>query len=370
MVSLDFLDENRLLFTFHVPGLLHREPGESQQRQIRAEVLALPSGAIQAETVWTLHDRARYLWMLPGGHFLLRDRDTLTQVDANLQSKPLFQFPGPLLWVEMDPTGRYLVTDSEEPTPAATQSADASPSPARSNALNSPGRGGTSTDAQELNPPGQPDLVVRILLRDSGKVLLISRSRIAVHIPLNADGYLESLRGRGLEWLLNLNRFTGGAEIMGRVASTCPPTVNFISQRELLASVCDAAGGDSLVAVTTEGRRLWQYPSLPLDIWPLLVIGPDGSRLARETLAVDHEVNAYQPFGRDDVRGQRVRIVDAATGKVALETPADPVFDAGGNVAISPSGRRVAVLNNGAIQVFDLPPPSQLPDASQAPPKP
>jgi len=37
------------------------------------------------------------------------------------------------------------------------------------------------------------------------------------------------------------------------------------------------------------------------------------------------------------------------------------VLDAGGNVAISPSGRRVAVIVSGAIQVFDLPPPPPLP---------
>ena len=44
-VSLDFLDEDRLLFTFRVPGLIHRDAaGESEERQIRAVVLALPSG--------------------------------------------------------------------------------------------------------------------------------------------------------------------------------------------------------------------------------------------------------------------------------------------------------------------------------------
>jgi hypothetical protein len=63
-----------------------------------------------------------------------------------------------------------------------------------------------------------------------------------------------------------------------------------------------------------------------------------------------------------DVRGQVVRVFDAADGKLALEQPVDPVLDAGGNVAISPSGRRVAALNKGAIEVFDLPTPAPLPD--------
>jgi hypothetical protein len=52
-----------------------------------------------------------------------------------------------------------------------------------------------------------------------------------------------------------------------------------------------------------------------------------------------------------------VTVFDAANGDIALVSPVSPILDAGGNVAISPSGRRVAVLNAGAIQVFDLPAP-------------
>jgi len=40
------------------------------------------------------------------------------------------------------------------------------------------------------------------------------------------------------------------------------------------------------------------------------------------------------------------------------------VLDAGGNVAISPTGRHVAVLSAGAIQVFELPAPSPLPNTA------
>lgn len=56
------------------------------------------------------------------------------------------------------------------------------------------------------------------------------------------------------------------------------------------------------------------------------------------------------------VKGQVVRVFDAVSGKIVLETPVTPTLDGGGNVAVSPSGRRIAVLNGGAIAVFDLPP--------------
>jgi hypothetical protein len=104
-----------------------------------------------------------------------------------------------------------------------------------------------------------------------------------------------------------------------------------------------------------DGHRLWENLSSPQAIWPLLVMAPDGSRLVRETLAINHAVTAYAPLDAEDIKGQLVRVIDAATGKVALEASATPALDAGGNVAISPSGRRVAVLHDGAIEVFELP---------------
>jgi len=118
LASLDFLDESRLLFTFRVPGLLHRDlknSGTSDERQIRAVVLSLPMGTVENQATWTLHDRQHYLWPLKNGHFLLRDRNLLSEGDAALHLKPYLDFPGSLFWLEMDPGQQFLVTNSREP---------------------------------------------------------------------------------------------------------------------------------------------------------------------------------------------------------------------------------------------------------------
>ena len=358
LASLDFFDENRLLFTFRVPGLMHREAGSdewSDERQIRAVVLALPSGAVTAEALWTVHDRVRYLWMLKDGRFLLRNRDGIEQGGATLEMKPFLHFPGPLLWMEIDPSQQYLVTNSREPAEAVEKPGDV-PSPPTAQAS-------MSVDGER---PAVPDMVVRILRLDSGKVLLVSRTRGAVHLPINSEGFVETLRGDGEQWLLNLNYFSGGSTVLGHVNSRCTPNIDFISQRELLATACDDAGGHRLVAMGTSGRRFWEGLSSPQAIWPLLVMAPDGSRLVRETLAVNHEINSYSPIDAEDIKGQLVRVFDAANGKVALDAPASPPLDAGGNVAISPSGRRVAVLNAGSIEVFELPAPPPVADDAKA----
>jgi hypothetical protein len=351
-VSLDFLDENRLLFTFRVPGLIRREAGENDAREIRAVVLTLPAGTVEAEALWTVHDRARYLWMLSDGRFLLRDRENLELGDATLMLKPYLRFPGPLLWLEMDPAQKYLVTNSREPAGAAGKPGEV-PTPESAKAI---------IDMDGQKPGNDADLAVRILRRDSGQVMLVSRSPSTVHLPINSDGYLESLRVRGDAWLLHLNFFSGGSKILGQVDSSCSPLFDLLSQREVLVTTCSSTGTGKLVAMGTDGRRLWEAQTPDTAIWPLVVRAPDGSRLAREALAVSHPVRAGASLSPEEIKGQQVEVLNAADGKVALETAASPVLDGGGNVAISPSWLRVAVLAGGGLQVFELPLPPPLPE--------
>jgi hypothetical protein len=367
LASLDFLGDGHILFTFRVPGLIRREAaqnGKEDERQIQAVVLDVKTGRVEAEALWTVHDYLRYLWMLKDGHFLLRDRDGLQQGDSSLVLKPLLQFPGPVAWLEMDPQQLYMVTNSHEPAKVEARPGQVSSPPTAAATI--------AADDQNASAPADkadsapPDTVVRIFERSTGKVMLVSRTRSTVHLPINAGGYLEALRGNGPMWVVNLSYFTGGSRIVGRVDSTCSPVYDFVSQSEFLVKAC-ASGGNRLVAFTTDGRRLWEDGMASSEIWPITVASPDGSRLARETLQASRPVNPNNALDLDDVKGQWVRIINAADGNVALEATANPPLDAGGNVAISPTGRRVAILIDGAIQVFELPPAPALPGPTTAP---
>ena len=354
MASLDFIGENRLLFTFHVPALLRRIPGDqdaSDEREIRAVVLAVPSGAVEAEANWLLHDRARYLWMLRDGHFLLRDRDSLEEGDASLKLSPLLKFPGPLLSVELDPSQRIMVTGSREPVNDAKAQGASDPSQA------------TGVDTSDTSGANEPDIVLRILNRDSNQTILVTRVRDLVHVPANDEGYLDSPRGNGVDWTVDMNFFGGGSRPIGSLKSTCMPDLSFLSEHELLAAACADLGENALVAMSTSGRKLWVDVVTDREVWPLLVRSAGGERVGRETLYVTHSITAFAPLGDDEIKGQWLQVFDAATGRVAFETPVSPILDAGGNVAISPSGRRVAVLNGGAIEIFELPAPPAVPDA-------
>ncbi len=367
LVSLDFLDEDHLLFTFHAPGLIRRQgnPSANNERQIRAVVLDLPGGAVASEALWSVHDRDRYLWMLNDGHFLLRDRGDLKIGDASLELSPLFHFRGPLLWVEVDPAQDLLVTESREPADAKAKAGDVS-SPSTASAQmtvdqDSPSLSGKDSGPLSATTNSSPDVVLRILRRESGQVMLMSRTRKTVHLPINSEGWVETLRGRGHEWIFNLNYFRGGSRIIGKIDSMCAPSVEFVSNPEVLVTTCNPDDSRWMVAISTDGKRLWNISKPGTQIWPRLIMAPNGLRLARETLLATHVVNTMSPLSFDDVKAQWVEVYDASSGKIELAAPASPILDGGGNVAISPSARRVAILDEGAIRVYEVAAPETSP---------
>jgi hypothetical protein len=353
LVNLSFLDENRLLFSFRAPGLLQREISENElehQRQMRAVVLKLPEGTKESESLWTLSDLKPYLWMLKDGHYLLRDLNGIEEGDARLQMKPLFRPPGQFLSVHIDPGGKFLLESSVDPEAHF----DPDPSGTRK-VLPLKTQIGENTDPINV--------AARLVQIDSGQVLHTRRAGSTAQPSINSQGYLEITHEKLDQWSLKLNLFEGESKAIGHIESTCFTSSFFLSEHEILVAGCDPDHRWKLTAVTTDWRQMWEFPLPNLVVPPLFAIAANGSRFARETISLKQTPQAgSETLWVKDVRGQVVRVFDAADGKLVLEQPVDPVLDAGGNMAISPSGRRVAVLNAGVIEIFDLPAPAPLPD--------
>jgi hypothetical protein len=58
-----------------------------------------------------------------------------------------------------------------------------------------------------------------------------------------------------------------------------------------------------------------------------------------------------------------VQVFDSATGALLMSTNASPVLTAGQNFALSEDGERLAVLREGAIEIYKVPAPEQTPTA-------
>ncbi|MGB9076118.1 MAG: hypothetical protein WCC26_04710 [Terracidiphilus sp.] len=339
LVSLDFTDADHLLFTFRAPGLIHRtsDDGSREPRQMRAVVLKLPEGSLVSQTLWTVPGPDRYLWMLKNGSFLLRDREGLRIGDEKLETRSFLPLPGALVALQIDPSQKLLLTSSYEPTEEAASKSN----------------GAASAVGEKTSSPS--NIVLRIVDLGSGEVRATQRVTAASALPLGTDGHVVLTHDKLDRWSLRVNSFAGVSRVLGHVESTCLPTSFLVSEREILITGCNPAHTPKLTAVSTTGQQLWETEIPAPVVPPLLLSSPDGSLLVRETVVLNEGVKLNaQTLWIKAVKGQVVRVFDAATGKLLLETPASPAFDGGGNVAISPSGRRVAVLNDGNVQVFDL----------------
>jgi hypothetical protein len=365
-MSLNFLDEDTLLFTFRVPGLISREhpagtlPNEGpttdpnhDERHIRAVVLSLPSGKVTAEALWRLHDLSPYLRVLSDARFLLRDRNTVEMGDATLQLSPYLRFPGKITSIAVDPSERLLLSNSIEP-PAPGDNAN-KPTIASTDPTASP------FTLEDLKPGAQPQPLLRILRLDTRSVMLFSHATGNVRLPLDGEGYYEAARGSGDKWVITYADFHGATIPILPVDSACSPSLEVIAHSAVLASGCNAQGGRNLVMMTRDKRRLWQASTSPTQVWPVLTESANGQRLARATLDVSHPIGPNYPLDNTDIHGQLVQVYDSATGKQVLAVPATPILDGGGNFALSPSGKRFVVLNAGDLQVYDLDPPPPLP---------
>ncbi|WP_162601427.1 hypothetical protein [Occallatibacter savannae] len=350
LVSLDFLDEDRLLFSFHVASGLRERNAETDQeaaQRIHAVVVDVATGKAGAEADWAMPDRRRYLWMLNDGHFLLRTADGLEEGDAELKTKAYMHWPGRLMWIQMDPLQKYLTANSVEP--GSEEKAEEAAKTQGEKPLES------------AKPAEKKDvLTIRTVKRDTGEVVKTTQAPWTAQtsdFPMNSEGYFMNMRDSGAVWVIRYQAFddSKGWNVVD-TKSVCVPKSAFVTETELLVSRCDPQDGWKLAALnTTSKKNEWEAHIGSNTMWPLLTAARNGSRAARETLVLRRSAEKYTTGVKiEDVQGQMVRVYDTATGKVAMEAPIKPVYDGGGNVAVSPSGERVAILNGDAIQVYEL----------------
>lgn len=359
-VSLDFIDDGRLLFTFHKLGLLQRSPDgrpEDEDRLIHAVVIDLATQRVTTEADWRVHDQQRYLWPLGRGSFFVRKRDTLFLTDAALALRPYAQFPGDLRALQLSPDGSLFVAQSDAP-------------PSKPDPEKNPGKPEAGGDAPFLPPRSVEIRVIRTATRET---VAVSHARVPLRLPLGPDGLIEILSGKGAQWTVHYNPFGGAPRTLTKVDSACRPSFNFLGGGRLMMHVCPASL-ESLVAIGMDmsGNRLWTCRWDTTHVWPFLARDGAGSRFAYGFMVLSRPAATPSSFSGGDVVGQEVDVLDAATGSLLLHAQASPVIDAGQNFALSPDGRRFAILHGGAIEVFDLPPaapPANPPPADKPPAK-
>lgn len=346
-VSLDFIDDSHLLFTFHQDGLLRRIPGEpatDNDQEIHADVLDIATGKVLNQAHWRMHDRGRYLWPLRDGKFLIRIRNSLFFTDRSLVLKPYLKFDSNLQVVELSPDCNLLLIEVQKKLPPAKNAKNAPPS-----LLSATGVATRTRTELFLLRPG------------AHTALANGETSGPVEVPLVENGYLGVKQGLSPnEWVIDEKPVSKPHEpeiVVGKVKSPCPPKVEPLGGDVVLVETCMRNGqsGKPVQALRLSGGVLWRDLWQSKYIWPELAFDQNGSRFAYESLEMDREIGVMDAFGESDVVAQVVGVFDTVTDKTLLVVDASPVLSAGQNFALSPDGKRFAVLRNGAIEVYDLP---------------
>jgi hypothetical protein len=345
--SLDFLDPTHLLLTFRQPRLLSRREGSSGLDQlIKADVLELPTGKVVAEDQWLLHDRGRYIWRLADDKILLRVGSHLYETDSQLHLKPLYESPTALEGVETSPDGRLLVLESELEKHTPEEHARLAQHAANVGA----------------NPPAE-DVQIRMVRLDQPKVMLSARAEVAGELPANVDGFFTQERVKENVWNVRFHPYNEpdakGGEVVAQTESICEPTEKVLNPESVLVLSCPRGHNDRFVAAySLKHEKLWDGRWQSNFTWPAFRVAQDGGAVAISWLAVNHPVSAREPLNDEEVQNQVVSVLDSRTGSLRLALLVKPIVSAGGNFALSADGNKLAVLNQGAVEVYDLPPPA------------
>jgi len=343
--SLDFIDAQHLLFTFHQPRLMRREAKTSRSdtdQMIRAVTLALPDGKVLESAEWRMHDRSRYLWALGEGNFLIRQGNTYLVTNGSLKLHPFVEVATPVHETEVSPDGRILVVEHEfeRHTPEQHQKLEAQA-------------------VQYGEPPPPEDTQITLMKIDSREVLAALRTETPIHVPITSTGYVGVAQDKGQDqFLIRFTPFQGQSLTLGKVASTCTPHENFLNRNALMIESCGPKSQDVFLdAWTTDGKKLWNGRREGHLVWPTFAYAGSGDRFAESLLRINHFIDLADSLNDEDVREQVIQVFDCATGTLLMSTAASPVLTAGQNFALSDDGERLAVLHDGAIEIYKVPPP-------------
>jgi VWFA-related protein len=348
-VSVDFVDNSHVLFTFNPKKLFKRLPDcppTHDDRIIHAVIFEVPSGRVVRQADWYVHDNRRYLWPLGSGRFLLRRLNTLSIVDSDLYEKPLMTSPKGFLWLAVTPDGKQILIE-------------------------------TTRDEQlskKKDPAGSvPKLKVKIDFLDV-ETLAVQRtikSDGIVNLEATSTGFTDVSHGMsGKIWLIRFGPNAQTRKDIARVRSRCIPDTFYPSSNTVLIGRCSATGSDySVSAFTVTGHRLWRQRWSQHRYVPKISGSEDGSRFALSTLQrvmpVDFaKAGSTQPEDQDQdpdyesaSQGlkQHIQIFDTATGVPVLSVDTTPAVLTAQNFSFAPDGSRLAMLGRSGLEIYDLP---------------
>jgi hypothetical protein len=350
MMTVDFVDPNHLLLTYGAKRLLKRLPDcppADQDRVVEAVLLELPSGKALARTSWRTHDHGQYLWNLGRGRFMLRLRDTLTTFapmvnlphgDAFVQ-RPFIRADRRIGAILLSPDSDLMVLETLDPKNREEVLGDQ--------------HGEDDTPVQinffRLISLAGDDIDVRA----AGVV----RSRVPGRIPANAAGYIAILDEGRQRWSFDFKSYGGKTKELAGFNSTCRPSPILVSGSEFIAFGCHASHTPQVIAAfNLRGEEMWEQNMTESYVSPSFSYAPGSGRFAISRVLTHAAMVETEMVSPEVFDSQLVTVYQTDSGRQLLRIDAAPIARAGQNFSLSPDGMRLAIIRDGALEVYNLPP--------------
>ena len=217
--------------------------------------------------------------------------------------------------------------------------------------------------------PPQEAVEIHMIELGERRVKLSAKADQPGDLPANTEGFVTQVQVKDDHWQLRFHPFekpepTGG-DVVAELGCSFPPHVSFVNSATLLVlNECPTRSTDRQAdAMSLSGKKLWTGRWRPNFAWPTWAASEGGSDIAIAWLAVSRPVATYDSFTDEEVQGQVIDVLDSKTGGLRLAVTVRPVASAGGNYALSQDGNRLAVLNRGMLEIYDVPPAPPPPAA-------
>ena len=376
-LTLHYVDERHMLLTFSRRRLMARLPDDPPtdfDRNIDAVLLELPSGKVLARTSWRLHDAEQYLWALPEGNFLVRERNRLAVIaplrglaagDAFAQ-RLFATSTRSIRAVQLSPAGDLLTLETTE----HPRGQERSPSPGTrayaAAAIAAAGEGAAEEETHavqidffRIQPAGAAGELKPVRAGDA-------MARGLVTLPVDATGLLTEIDQGQAHWAFDFHRHDGKVDELSPFDSTCRPVPMMVSRSEFIAFGCK--GGQDRRAIggfNLRGEEMWEQGFMESFTHPEVAVAPEAGRFALGRMvtgqpmggptAGNGQIAMSGPLGGGEVSAESVAVYQTESGRVLLSMNLTPVLVAGQNFTLSPDGQQLAVVNNGAIEIYPLP---------------
>jgi hypothetical protein len=357
VLTVNFVDSSHLLVTFELRKLVPRvdhDPEDHADRLVAGEIVDLPDGHIEARTEWHMHDHGRYLWNLGGGRFLLRIGERLYTMaplsqpaGGDMFTRTLFpSHPERPTLVEVSQDGGVVTVETE---------------------LNRQDEGGRTKVVlgdQDTAPAASTLIDFFRLTADAASGALVVTpaghvgSATPVLLPIDADGYLWATQTAMGAWGVTFDGFGGKTLNLGTIQSSCFPRLTMTSRSEFVALTCQ--GSDDRIKIASyglDGTDTWEEAVGDFGR-PSFAFAPAAARFAISGTNLSAETDGPVVAAGGPVQGprQEVRVYQNASGDMLLRVDCSPGFKTAENFDLSSDGMLAAVVRNGAIAVYKLPP--------------